>query len=152
MPLILFNDRRISELRFADDGQTTFLLGQQVDTDRPFTIYSIGLNLAQELYQRINLRVDKMVEAGLTKLAGSSSGLDENLSLIRLSITRNSFPTRARNTDEVGTVEAEHGATPSANSPGSADPRIPVQITVGHQTAEIVNDILQIVAAKWQIV
>lgn len=53
-------------------GQTYSSMRTQQRKTRPFQIIKIGLNRdRQELYDRINLRVDKMIEAGLVEEARS---------------------------------------------------------------------------------
>ena len=56
--------RALEVLNHTGKSITTFRNNKK--TERPFHIIKIGLELPREvLYQRINLRVDKMVEAGL---------------------------------------------------------------------------------------
>ena len=56
--------RALEVIRTSGKTYTSFRQGKK--TKRPFDIIKIGLDLPrEELYERINLRVDKMMEAGL---------------------------------------------------------------------------------------
>ncbi len=56
--------RALEVIRSTGNTYTSFRQGEK--TQRPFNIIKIGLDLPRpELYERINLRVDKMMEAGL---------------------------------------------------------------------------------------
>lgn len=56
--------RALEVIRTTGNTYTSYRQGSK--TERPFNIIKIGLDLPrEELYERINLRVDKMMEAGL---------------------------------------------------------------------------------------
>lgn len=56
--------RALEVIRSTGNTYTSYRQGSK--TERPFNIIKIGLDLTrEELYERINLRVDKMMEAGL---------------------------------------------------------------------------------------
>lgn len=56
--------RALEVIRTTGNTYTSYRQGEK--TKRPFNIIKIGLDLPrEELYERINLRVDKMMEAGL---------------------------------------------------------------------------------------
>lgn len=56
--------RALEVIRATGNTYTSYRQGSK--TERPFNIIKIGLDLPrEELYERINLRVDKMMEAGL---------------------------------------------------------------------------------------
>lgn len=56
--------RALEVIRSTGNTYTSYRQGSK--TERPFNIIKIGLDLPrEELYERINLRVDKMMEAGL---------------------------------------------------------------------------------------
>lgn len=56
--------RALEVIRATSNTYTSYRQGSK--TERPFNIIKIGLDLPrEELYERINLRVDKMMEAGL---------------------------------------------------------------------------------------
>ncbi|NLY53226.1 MAG: tRNA (adenosine(37)-N6)-dimethylallyltransferase MiaA [Firmicutes bacterium] len=146
---------------YQTTGKPLSFWEQQVDTDRPlYDLLMIGLNRPrQELYQRINLRVDKMVEAGLLDEARRllAQGLDEKFIANQAIGYKEFFPyLKGQETLDEAMERLKQNTRRYAKRQLTwfrADPRIQwVQITVGRQTAEIVNDILQIVAAKWQIV
>ena len=146
---------------YQTTGQPLSFWEQQTDKLDPFyDLIMIGLNRPrEELYERINLRVDMMVEQGLLAEAQDllAKGLDDNF-IASQAIGYKEFFAYLGGEESLGEAmdKLKQGTRRYAKRQLTwfrADPRVRwVQLGSGRTSAAVVKEILQIVADKWKIV
>lgn len=146
---------------YQTTGQPLSFWEQQTDMQKPlYDLIMIGLNRPRtELYERVNQRVDLMLEQGLLAEAQDlmAKGLDENF-IASQAIGYKEFFSYLRGKESLAeaTEKLKQGTRRYAKRQLTwfrADKRVQwIEVGANRTAVELVNEILQIVAERWKMV